>query len=249
MQAIPKSLVDQFAAVFAGKGVGFSGKEITDYFGRYSSVVRPYESYDQKPVREDLFTSSLYDLPLKQHYYALNDLTWKVYPAKYGYPNEAVRQELRHRLHNLISTTPIGLVFSELREAAFREDWMDCQIRARTSPAAAITAARTLLEAILKTVVSERGTVPDSSGDLGRLLKQALQVLRFESPQRQGEHMIFSGLASVVNGLAMLSNEAGDRHGLVAGGSIDDPYLAELCINAAGALGLAIIETHLFLPK
>jgi len=61
----------------------------------------------------------------------------------------------------------------------------------------------------------------------------------------QAVHQILGGLSTVIDGLAAISNRAGDRHGLVAGQSIDDPGLAQLCVHAAGTVGIAIIELHL----
>ena len=102
-----------------------------------------------------------------------------------------------------------------------------------------------MLETILSTIISERGVAPDTSGDLGRLMKQAQVVLGFERSERQPEHQLLQGLASVVNGICSISNSAGDRHGLIEGDAIDDPYYAQLCMNAAGTLGLAFVEMHL----
>lgn len=246
MHAIPRNLVDRFAEVFAGANVGFSAREITDYFTRYSNFVKPHDHYAMNPTRKQLFIESCYALNPKQQYYALNDLTWEIKPSRYEYPNETVREKLRLDLHAFISPDPIGIRFSRLRETAFREDWVSCITRLPHDPASTITAARTLLETLLKTIITERGYVADNSGDLGRLLRQAQDAVGFNRAADQPTHQIISGLASIVNGLATISNVAGDRHGLVAGQSIDDPGLAELCVHAAGTIGLAFIELHLF---
>lgn len=126
---------------------------------------------------------------------------------------------------------------------------MIAQSRVHSNPSAAITASRTMLEALLKTIITERGEPPDTSGDLGKLFKQAQKCVRFDSVKQKAEHMVFSGMASVINGIATISNEAGDRHGTVGGKSIEDPYFANLTLNAAGTIGLAFIEMHLLTPK
>lgn len=245
MQPVPRNIVDKFGVAFAGAKVGFSAKEITEYFTRYSNLVKPYDHYGVNPTRVQLFVESVYALVPKHQYYALNDLTFIVHTSKYDYPSEAKRTELRNELHNYISTTPIGLTFSNIRETAFREDWVTCQSRIQTSPSAAITSSRTLLETLLKTIVSERGGTPETS-DLNRLIKQTEDILGFERGNQQAEHQVFAGLAGIINGLATISNIAGDRHGMIGGKSIEDPYLANLCVNAAGTIGLAFIEMHLF---
>lgn len=248
MHAIPRAIVDRYAQTFAGNRVGFSAQEITDYFIRYSNRVKPFDHYGFNPTRKELFIESTYALPPKQQYFALNDLTWNIYPSRYDYPDDPTRTRLREELHVFISPDPIGIRFSVVREASFREDWVACLSRLEVDPASAITAARTLLETLLKTIISERGVVPDDSGELGRLLRQAQDCLNFDRRDNQAVHQVISGFTNVVQGLAALSNEAGDRHGLVQGQSIDDPGLAQLCVHAAGTVGIAFIELHLLGP-
>lgn len=248
MQAIPRNIVDKFAQVFAGNRIGFSAKQITDYFSVHSPLVKPFDHYAMNPTRVQLFIESVYVLQPTQQYYSLNDLTFYVYESRYEYPSEELRQQLRDVLHSFISATPIGLGYSALRDTEFRKDWVTAQGRLLTNPASAVTAARTLLETVFKTIVSERGQQPDNSGDLGRLLRQAEDVLGFQRANNQAEHQILQGLASTVNGIATVSNEAGDRHGTVAGVSLDDPHLAKLCVNACGTIGLSFIEKHLLTP-
>jgi hypothetical protein len=248
MQHLPRVLVDKFAQAFAGDRVGFSAQQISEYFCRYSNLVKPFDHYGINPTRRELFVESLYSLPPKIQYYALNELVFAERPSKYAYPDAAARDSLRRELHNFISRTPIGLSFSRIRETAFREDWVICQSRIEISPAAAITAARTMLETLLKTIISERGGEPDATGDIGKLIKQAGDLLGINRGTQRAEHQILSGLGAIINGLATISNAAGDRHGNVGGKSIDDPYFADLCVNAAGTIGLAFIEMHLFTP-
>lgn len=245
MHAVPRAIVDRFAQAFAGNGVGFSAQQITEYFTRYSNRVKPFDHYGFNPTRKDLFIESAYALNPKQQYYALNDLTWNVHPSRYAYPDEPTRVRLRGDLHVFISPDPIGMRFSRVRETSFREDWVACLSRLDVDAASAITAARTLLETLLRTIISERGQQPDNTGELGRLLRQAQDCLNFDRRDNQGAHQVLSDLTNVVQGLAALSNEAGDRHGLVQGQSIDDPGLAQLCVHAAGTVGLSFIELHL----
>lgn len=245
MHALPRNLVDRFAEAFAGKNVGFSTKEITGYFTKYSNLVKPYDHYGVNPTRKQLFIESLYALNPKQQYYALNDLTWDEKASKYDYPKKEARIELREQLHTFISPDPVGIRFSQIRETAYREDWATCITRLEHDPASAITSARTLLETLLKTIITERGGVPDNSGELGKLMKQAQDIVGFDRAKDQPTHQIISGLVNIINGLSAISNSAGDRHGLVAGQSIDDPGLAQLAIHAAGTVGIAFIELHL----
>jgi hypothetical protein len=76
-------------------------------------------------------------------------------------------------------------------------------------------------------------------------MKQAQEAVGFDRAKDQPTHQIISGLVNIINGLATISNSAGDRHGLVAGQSIEDPGLAQLAVHAAGTVGIAFIELHL----
>lgn len=253
MKPLHRSLADRFANAFAGPiktgpKTGFSAEQITDYFGRYSNLVRPFDHYGLNPTRPNLFIESLYALTPRQQYYALNDLCYYEQHSKYLYPPAVARQGLAAALHSFISTEPIGLAFSKLRQSAVREDWLIAYTRINDNPPAAITAARTLLEGVLKTIITERHQTPDSTGDLQKLLKQAEEVLGFLKPSQQSEHQLLSGLTTTANGLAALSNAAGDRHGVVPGTSIDDPFVSNLCVQAAGTVALFLLDAHLLSP-
>ncbi|HEC35176.1 MAG TPA: hypothetical protein ENI39_01420 [Anaerolineae bacterium] len=248
MRAVPREIAQRFAIEFAGNRVGFSGREITDYLSRYSNVVKPYDHYGFTPKREDLFVEALYSLLPKEQYYALTDLCLDPPPMRYAVPSEEVRRNLLNQLHSHLNVEPIGMRFSTLREHTFREDWITAYGRIIASPAAAITAARTLIETAFKTIIDERGVVPDRSGDLSRLLRQVEDVLQFNRAENQEEHRILSGLTNIINGVAGLSNQAGDRHGLVGGEGIDNPTIATLVVNASGTVALFFIERHLLMP-
>jgi hypothetical protein len=112
------------------------------------------------PTRLALFVESVYQLPPDAQYYALNDLGVVVRESRYDYPSQEVRTRLLGQLHSSLSVEPIGLAFSNLRSTEFRKDWMTAYGRLSTNPAAAVTAARTLLETVFKTIISERGGVP-----------------------------------------------------------------------------------------
>jgi hypothetical protein len=249
MQPIPRSIVDAFAVAFAGsRTAGFSAQEISAIFCEYSAAVRPFDHYGMKPTRKELFVESVYALAPVDQYCALHDLAARKRPSKYTYPPQSLRDRLRARLHASAAKDPIGLAFSRLSSVEFRKDWMTAHSRLLSSPAAAVTAARTMLETVFQTIVEERGGTPDTSGDIGKSMKQAQNAIGFSRRDHQAEHQIVSGLASVIGGVSAISNDAGDRHGTAQGVSLEDRYLATLCVNACGAVGLSFIERHLFAP-
>lgn len=248
MRAVPREIVERFAREFAGEKRGFSGREITDYFLRYGNMVKPYDHYGFTPKRSELFVEALYTLLPKEQYYALTDLCLDPPKMKYQTPDENTRSELLTQLHSFINPEPIGLRFSALREHTFRADWFTAYNRIVSSPSSAITAARTLLETVFKTIIVERGGEPDTSGDLGRLLRQTQDVLSFRRAENQDEHRVLNGFTNIIQGVAGLSNAAGDRHGLVDGIDLDDSSAAMFVVNAAGTVALFFIEKHLIMP-
>jgi hypothetical protein len=245
VEHVPRALIEKFAFAFAGDKVGLSAREISDYFTGYSNLVKHIDHYGFTPKRSELFIESLYSLAPKQQYYALNDLTFYERPSKYSYPCEDDRQNLREDLHTFISPNPIGLGYSKIRESAFRTDWIEAHRGVALSPAEAMTAARRLLETTLKTILHERQETATDKGDLGKLIKQAEATLGFVAKDHQGEHQVLSGLASVIVGISVLSNESGGRHGTVGGVEIENSAIADLCVNACGTIGLFFIELHL----
>ena len=42
--------------------------------------------------------------------------------------------------------------------------------------------------------------------------------------------------------------QPGDRHGLIGGEEIEDPYTAALVVNAGGSVALFFIERHMTTP-
>ena len=245
VEHVPRALAEKFAFAFAGDKIGFSAREISDYFTGYSNLVKHMDHYGFTPKRSELFIESLYSLAPKQQYYALNDLTFFERKSKYSYPSDQLRQSLREDLHTFISPNPIGLGYSKIRESAFRTDWIEAHRGVALSPAEAITASRRLLETTLKTILDERQETPADKGDLGKLIKQAESALGFVAKEHQWEHQVLLGLASVVGGISALSNESGGRHGTVGGVEIENSAIADLCVNACGTIGLFFIELHL----
>ena len=102
-----------------------------------------------------------------------------------------------------------------------------------------------MLETTLRTILDERNGTDDSSGNLGRLIRKVEEKVGLTPGDNPAEHQIITGVASIINGICTLSNEAGDRHGTIGGRTIDDPVLAELCVYLCGTIAIFFIELHL----
>lgn len=253
MHTIPRGIVEKFAQAFTGTNQGLSGQEITDFFQQYDMSVRSYEHYGFKPARFELFIESLYVLPTNEQYFALTDLcnTPPISKTKrYAVPPRTDLDQLKATLHNHLSVKPVGLYVSQLSQKEVRAAWLEAVSRIPHSPSSAITAARALLETTCSTVLTERSVTPDTSGNLSRLYNQCRLALGIDAQKGDGQelHKVLTGLSTVVDGIAGMSNMAGDRHGLPQGVKIDDPLVANLVVNGAGTVCIFLVEYHLFVP-
>ena len=147
--------------------------------------------------------------------------------------------------------SPLSVALSVLSLRGIREQWWTASSRLPEQPAAAITAARALVESVCKTILIERDHTPDDSGDLHTLFKQTRKVLGLHTGQQltKSVNETISGLISVVNGLSSLSNAAGDRHGLEHGFKLDDFGVASVAVHAAGVVACTLAMAHMEWPN
>lgn len=237
---VPDSIIEAFASQFASGRRGFSLREISDYFSSYEKNVPSPPSGSMLPTKPDFFHTCLLTLsPLDQRM-ALLELCDSPPKSSHPMPDKATRLTLRELLFQVHGVSPIRKGFSEVSLRGVREHWWKCASRLPTQPAAAITSGRALLESTCKTILSEMGETPDSSGDLPKLFRQTADVLGISrvGSGEQGKWQVITGLASIVSGIAGLSNVAGDRHGLAGAREIRELHLAELAVYASGVLAI-----------
>jgi hypothetical protein len=234
----------RFAEHFAYQRKGFALGEITPFFEQYQHGIPTLASRYTSVRKGDHFVDCVMALTPKNQRYALYDLCDRPPKMKGPVPDEGTRRELLRLLVQADGVSPLGMDLSAISVAGVREDWFVAAARIATSPPAAITAARTLIEATCSTILKELGEKPDSSGDLGRLFKQARKALGIEGASGAGQSVgqLCGGLSTAIDGLCSLSNNAGDRHGLVAGAEIDDQSLASLAVHAAGTVSLFLVQ-------
>lgn len=136
--------------------------------------------------------------------------------------------------------------------AAFNADsvtaiWNKALERRSTDPEGAITAARTLLEAVCKTVLDEGQVAYPDDADLPKLYKLAAELLNIAPSQHTEDvfRRILGGCTSVVEGLGALRNKVGDAHGQGRRKVRPLPRHAHLAVNLAGTMATFIVETWL----
>jgi hypothetical protein len=136
----------------------------------------------------------------------------------------------------------------QLGSASVTEAWNRALERRHRDPAGAITAARTLLESVCKTILDDLPTDPSDlyeSDDLPKLYARVAERLNLAPSQHTEDALkkILGGSMTVVNGLANLRNRASDSHGAGRKSYRPAPRHAALAVNFAGATALFLLET------
>lgn len=146
---------------------------------------------------------------------------------------------------------PVGPLVAESRVLAdFGVEAVDEElerIRANleTDPAAAITAARALVEAACKAVLERLGQPINERDDLPALYKKAAAALRLDPTQHEQAiyKQTLQGLVSTVQGLAEVRNVLGSAHGKRANSVRPAPRHARLAASAAWTVATFLAET------
>ncbi|MCW5797326.1 MAG: abortive infection family protein [Nitrospira sp.] len=246
MQIVPRFTIEHFAQAFAYGDSGFSLKDITPYFETFQPGV-PSPAFDGIiPRKADHFVAVLSAMHPRNQRHSLIELCCNP-PKMKKCPDEKTRRHLLATLVQADGQTPLAIDLTGISLSGVREQWLVATSRLTGSASSAVTAARTLLESTCKTVLDECGISADGSGDLTRLFNQTRDALGLKTSQAalKSVNEILSGLISVTNGLAAMSNTAGDRHGQIAGARLEDVTVASLCVHSAGLTALFLAQVHL----
>jgi hypothetical protein len=129
-----------------------------------------------------------------------------------------------------------------------RRSWNRVTKRINNDPEGAITAAREIIETVLKHILDDRSVSYDPNRtELPQLYKLVQKELNLapEDHLEQIFKQILSGCSGVVNGLAAIRNRLGDAHGKGIKSIRPLPRHARLAVNLAGSMTMFLIETHL----
>lgn len=246
MTTVPIDLIKQFAEAFCFGRTGFAAGEIPEFFGQYQGSVPTLVSYEMGITKAVLFADCVRALSPENQRMALYDLCDRPPKSKHPMPDAATRLRLLQTLVQADGRSPLGVELSSLTLPGIRTQWFTAASRVPSTPAGAITAARALVESTCKTILAESGQTADNSGDLPRLYKRTRKSLALdpEAGTSQSVHQIINGLVQTVDGLASLSNAAGDRHGLASGQKVEDGAFAGLAVHAAGTICLFLTRVH-----
>ncbi len=193
-----------------------------------------------------MFADCLSSLSPEDQRQALYDLCDDPPASRHPMPSLETRRQLLSLLVAADGRSPLGLEVSALTLYGVRASWFTAASRVPESPAGAITAARALLETTCNTILTELQEAPDSTGDLPGLYKRTRTRLGLNpaAGAEQAVNQVLSGLISCVDGIAALSNQAGDRHGLAAGAKISDLSYAGLAVHAAGTTAVFLVRVY-----
>ena len=105
----------------------------------------------------------------------------------------------------------------------------------------AITAARTLLEAVCRRILKDGGNHVSDGQNLPTLYSQVTKVLRLSPDHTTDNELkrVLGGCQNIVSGLGALRNRLGDAHA----SSNADRYQAELAVQLAGAMACYLVAT------
>lgn len=153
--------------------------------------------------------------------------------------------EFLEQLNHAPSDTAVSKTLSTFDEANVHAVWSAALERRTTNPQAAITSARTLLEAVCKHILDEQQIEYPEGAELPKLYSKAAASVNL-APSQHTEQVfkqILGGCQSVVEGLGAMRNKLGDAHGQGKRAVRPAPRHAELAVNLAGAMATFLVAT------
>jgi hypothetical protein len=211
---------------------------------------------EYKLLRAELMTHQRVSNQLPRFVHTCRDLSefWSFIKPKFAHwqeRREFLRQEFDAVLSMLESEARspsdpgVSAVVQRINSSYVLETWQKALERRTSDPEGAITAARTLLEAVCKQILDENGAAYKDTEDLPKLYGLAAVQLNL-SPSQHTEQVfrqILGSCQSVVEGLGALRNRLSDAHGKGKAAVRPAPRHAELAVNLAGSMATFLIQT------
>lgn len=177
------------------------------------------------------------------------DQFWTFIKARYSTYEERrifLRDQFESLLfhYEMVSTAPLATTIT-FDEAFIHDQWKKAIDLQQTDPESAITAARTLIEAVLKYILDEKQIGFKDNIDLPDLYKLVSKCLNLAPEQHQNEifKQILRGASNVITGLGTIRNKLGDAHGKSKTSVKPKPRHSELAVNMAGSMGIFLFKT------
>lgn len=144
--------------------------------------------------------------------------------------------------------SPVDNLVAEAAEtfnsASVSAAWQKALDRRHTDPGGAITAARTLLESVCKSILDD-SEVEYGNDDLPKLYRKVAVELNLAPSQHTEQQFkrILGGCQSVIEGLGSVRNRDGDSHGQGRQVVKPAPRHAALAVNLSGSMAVFLVET------
>ena len=142
----------------------------------------------------------------------------------------------------------ISGVLESFDEEGVHRAWVKALDRRVADPEGAITAARTLLETVCKTILDASGSnLYGDADDLPKLYHKTAERLNLAPSQHTEETFkaILGSCQNVVNSLGTLRNKVGDAHGQGRKAVRPSKRHAALAVNLAGGMATFLVETYI----
>ncbi|HEY6882197.1 MAG TPA: abortive infection family protein [Polyangiales bacterium] len=141
----------------------------------------------------------------------------------------------------------VSVQVGKLNATSVTVAWSKAVSRRVTDPEGAITAARSLLESVCKTILEDLNVeYDDRNDDLPKLYKRVSKAMKLAPSDHTEDQFkaILGGCTTVVNGLGSIRNRASDAHGHGRKSYRPASRHAALAVNLAGSMALFLMETH-----
>lgn len=145
------------------------------------------------------------------------------------------------------SDAAVSVALQSFDEEGVGSAWRKALSRRASDPAGAITAARSLLETVLKHVLDDANVEYAETDDLPRLYRAVAERLNL-APSQHIEPVfkqVLGGCTAVVEGLGSVRNKVGDAHGAGRRSVNVSERHAHLVVNLAGAMATFVVQTWL----
>lgn len=132
-----------------------------------------------------------------------------------------------------------------LNSASILDAWKKALDRRTSDPEGAITAARTLLESVCKTILDDLALSYRDRDDLPKLYRNVAKALAVAPEDHTEERIkrILGGCTTAVEGLGSLRNRSGDAHGRGRSTYKLSARHASLAVNLAGTAAIFLMQT------
>jgi hypothetical protein len=134
----------------------------------------------------------------------------------------------------------------KITPAYIHEEWAKAAERAQSDPRGAITAARTLLEATCKHILSKNNLEYADDDDLPKLYGHCAKHLNLHPTQHTERifKQILSGCISIVSGIGSMRNKLGDAHAAKVATPKPGTRHSALAVNISCSLAAFLLETE-----